>query len=96
MAKVKLSPTAIVREAKRIKTTPSVLSVRSLKFKGKPDCERLVRFIKSSGEELSKVSIPTKRDAKKLLGGGIGGGVAGIDALGTTLATLNPVERTLY
>ena len=74
MAKIKLSPTAIVREAKRIKTTPSVLAVRSLKFKGKPDCERLVRFIKSSGEELSKISIPSKRDAKKLLGGCIGGG----------------------
>jgi len=88
MAKVKLSPTAIVREAKRIKTTPSVLAVRSLKFKGKPDCERLVRFIKSSGEELSKISIPSKRDAKKLLGGGIGGGVAGIDPLGTALTTM--------
>ena len=88
MAKIKLSPTAIVREAKRIKTTPSVLAVRSLKFKGKPDCERLVRFIKSSGEELSKISIPSKRDAKKLLGGGIGGGAAGIDPLGTTLTTL--------
>ena len=93
MAKVKLSPTSIVREAKRIKTTPSVLAVRSLKFKGKPDCEKLVRFIKSSGEELSKISIPSKRDAKKLLGGGIGGGVAGLDPLGTTLAaTMYPKE----
>ena len=67
---IKLSPTAIIREAKRIKTTPSVLATRALKFKGKPDCERLVRFIKSSGEELSKVSIPNSKSLVKGMGGG--------------------------
>ena len=82
---IKISPTAIIREAKRIKTTPSILATKALKFKGKPDCERLVRFIKSSGEELSKVSIPNSKSLAKGMGGG-GGGLG--DPLGATLATL--------
>ena len=69
---IKISPTAIIREAKRIKTTPSILATKALKFKGKPDCERLVRFIKSSGEELSKVSIPNSKSLAKGMGGGGG------------------------
>ena len=79
---IKLSPTAIIREAKRIKTTPSILATKALKFKGKPDCQRLVSFIKSSGEELSKVSIPNSKSLLKGMGGGIG------DPLGTTLGAL--------
>ena len=82
---IKISPTAIIREAKRIKTTPSILATKALKFKGKPDCERLVRFIKSSGEELSKVSIPNSKSLAKGMGGG-GGGLG--DPLGATLAAL--------
>ena len=81
---IKISSTAIIREAKRIKTTPSILATKALKFKGKPDCERLVRFIKSSGEELSKVSIPNSKSLAKGMGGGGGLG----DPLGATLATL--------
>ena len=79
---IKLSPTAIIREAKRIKTTPSILATKALKFKGKPDCQRLVSFIKSSGEELSKVSIPNSKSLVKGMGGGID------DPLMTTLGAL--------
>ena len=90
---IKLSPTAIIREAKRIKTTPSVLATRALKFKGKPDCERLVRFIKSSGEELSKVSIPNSKSLVKGMGGGKDGGLGDI---ASNDLLMNAISAALY
>ena len=90
---IKLSPTAIIREAKRIKTTPSVLATRALKFKGKPDCERLVRFIKSSGEELSKVSIPNSKSLVKGMGGGSDGGLSD---LASNDVLMNALTAAMY
>ena len=91
---IKLSPTAIIREAKRIKTTPSVLATRALKFKGKPDCERLVRFIKSSGEELSKVSIPNSKSLVKGMGGG--GKDGGLGDITSNDLLMNAISAAMY
>jgi len=96
---IKLSPTAIIREAKRIKTTPSILATKSLKFKGKPDCERLVRFIKSSGEELSKVSIPNSKSLVKGMGGGKDGGLSDIASndllMNSLMAAMYPAQTLI-
>ena len=91
---IKLSPTAIIREAKRIKTTPSILATRALKFKGKPDCERLVRFIKSSGEELSKVSIPNSKSLVKGMGGG--GKDGGLGDITSNDLLMNAISAARY
>jgi len=92
---IKLSSSAIIREAKRIKTTPSILATKALKFKGKPDCQRLVSFIKSSGEELSKVSIPNSKSLVKGMGGG-GGSDGGLSDLANNDALMNALMAAMY
>ena len=48
-------------EAKRIKTTPSILKVKSLTFRKIGDSNTFIKFIGSAGSELNKVKIPDKR-----------------------------------
>ena len=48
-------------EAKRIKTTPSILKVKTLTFRKIGDSNTFIKFIGSAGSELNKVKIPDKR-----------------------------------
>tara|TARA_B100001113_G_scaffold181269_1_gene148474 strand:+ start:3602 stop:5038 length:1437 start_codon:yes stop_codon:yes gene_type:complete len=54
-------PDKIKVEAKRIKTTPSILKVKSLTFRKIGDSNTFIKFIGSAGSELNKVKIPDKR-----------------------------------
>ena len=48
-------------EAKRIKTTPSILKVKTLTFRKIGDSNTFIKFIGAAGSELNKVKIPDKR-----------------------------------
>lgn len=54
-------PDKVKVEAKRIKTTPSILKVKSLTFRKIGDSNTFIKFIGSAGSELNKVKIPDKR-----------------------------------
>ena len=54
-------PDKVKVEAKRIKTTPSILKVNSLTFRKIGDSNTFIKFIGSAGSELNKVKIPDKR-----------------------------------
>ena len=57
------SPDKVRIEAKRIKTTPSILKVKSLTFRKIGDSNTFIKFIGSAGSELKKVKIEDKRGA---------------------------------
>ena len=73
---IKITESQIKRDAKKIKTLPSLRSVRALKFKKKRDYNKFVNWIGSSSQALKKAT-PDKKEIKKIglgVGGFFGGG----------------------
>ena len=68
------SNSEIIKSARRIKTNPSVVSVKALKFNKKQDYSKFIKWIDSSNKELEKIKLPKKKDIKGISvkgGGGI-------------------------
>ena len=59
---IKITESQIIRDAKKIKTLPSLRSVKALKFKRNRDYNKLVKWIASSSEAIKK----EKQDKKEL------------------------------
>ena len=76
------SNSEIIKSARRIKTNPSVVSVKALKFNKKQDYSKFIKWIDSSNKELEKIKLPKKKDIKgiSVKGGGIN--LLGLAALG--------------
>ena len=73
---IKITESQIKRDAKKIKTLPSLRSVRALKFKKNRDYNKFVKWIGSSSQALRKAT-PDKKEIKKIglgVGGFFGGG----------------------
>ena len=73
---IKITESQIKRDAKKIKTLPSLRSVRALKFKKNRDYNKFVKWIGSSSQALKKAT-PDKKEIKKIglgVGGFFGGG----------------------
>ena len=85
------SNSEIIKSARRIKTNPSVVSVKALKFNKKQDYSKFIKWIDSSNKELEKIKLPKKKDIKGISvkgGGGIGLlGLAAILAAGGLIAS---------
>jgi len=56
----------IIKKSRTIKTSPSLVSVKTLKFNRQPDYNKLVNWISSSDRALKKVKLPKKRDLQGL------------------------------
>lgn len=80
------SNSEIIKSARRIKTNPSVVSVKALKFNKKQDYSKFIKWIDSSNKELEKIKLPKKKDIKGISVKGSGGinllGLAALAALG--------------
>ena len=74
---IKITESQIIRDAKKIKTLPSLRSVRALKFKKNRDYNKFVKWIASSSEAIKKAT-PDKKEVKKIGIGIVGGGFLGI------------------
>ena len=74
---IKITESQIIRDAKKIKTLPSLRSVKALKFKRNRDYNKLVKWIASSSEAIKKAT-PDKKEVKKIGTGIAGGGLLGI------------------
>ncbi len=74
---IKITESQIIRDAKKIKTLPSLRSVKALKFKRNRDYNKLVKWIASSSEAIKKAT-PNKKEIKKIGTGIAGGGFLGI------------------
>ena len=74
---IKITESQIIRDAKKIKTLPSLRSVKALKFKRNRDYNKFVKWIGSSSQALKKAT-PDKKEVKKIGTGIVGGGFLGI------------------
>ena len=74
---IKITESQIIRDAKKIKTLPSLRSVKALKFKRNRDYNKFVKWIGSSSQALKKAT-PDKKEVKKIGIGIVGGGFLGI------------------
>ena len=93
------SNSEIIKSARRIKTNPSVVSVKALKFNKKQDYSKFIKWIDSSTKELEKIKLPKKKDIKGITVKGRGGigllglaailGVGGLIASGKLTGMLN-------
>ena len=100
---IKITESQIKRDAKKIKTLPSLRSVRALKFKKKRDYNKFVNWIGSSSQALKKAT-PDKKEIKKIglgVGGFFGGGGGdqggkGPGLIGSLLVGVNAAKGLSY
>ena len=79
---ITVSNSEIIKSARKIRTNPSVVSVRALKFNKKRDYTTFNKWIEASSKRLEKIKLPKKKDIQgiSVKGGGIG--LLGLLALG--------------
>ena len=92
MATISVSKSEIVKGARKIRTNPSVRSIKKLSFNKKSDYDKFSKWILSSGQVLKRQKLPKKKDIRGLAGGfggalGILGGPPPGGGVGTGLVT---------
>ena len=85
-----ISRSKILRDARKIRTNPSINTIRPLTFKKKKDYKKFVKWISNSNDAIEKVDLP---DRKRLFRLGSGAALGEMIALSALLKRDEIVEK---
>lgn len=85
-----ISRSKILRDARKIRTNPSINTIRPLTFKRKKDYKKFVKWISNSNDAIEKVDLP---DRKRLFRLGSGAALGEMIALSALLKRDEIVEK---